>query len=46
MYLTYFKATLYENGSEVGHVEYDAQKGSANMNKFGSTSEKIRPLLT
>lgn len=45
MYLTYFKATLYEDGRVLGEVEYDAKMGGANMNKFGKTGEKIKPLL-
>ncbi len=45
MYLTYFKATLYEDGRVLGEVEYDAKMGGANMNKFGKTAEKIKPLL-
>lgn len=45
MYLTYFKATLYEDGRVLGEVEYDAKMGGANMNKFGKTANKIRPLL-
>jgi hypothetical protein len=50
-YLRYFKASVYENGSEagfsklVGEVEYDATNGSGNMDKFGTTASKIRPLL-
>ena len=46
MYLTYFRATLYEDGRVLGEVEYDAKMGGANMGKFGRTAEKIRPLLT
>ena len=46
MYLTYFRATLYENGRVLGEVEYDAKMGGGNMKKFGKTAEKIRPLLT
>lgn len=45
MYLTYFRATLYENEQVLGEVEYDARKGGANMGKFGRAAEKIRPLL-
>lgn len=51
MYLYYFKATVYEQAKEagfskvVGEVEYDAKMGGANMNKFGHTADKIRPLL-
>jgi hypothetical protein len=46
MYLTYFRATLYEDGRVLGEVEYDAKMGGANMKKFGKTAEKIRPLMT
>lgn len=46
MYLTYFRATLYEDGRVLGEVEYDAKMGGANMGKFGKTEDKIRPLLT
>ena len=46
MYLTYFRATLYEEGRVLGEAEYDAKMGGANMNKFGKTADKIRPLLT
>jgi hypothetical protein len=45
MYLTYFRATLYEEGRVLGEVEYDAKMGGANMGKFGKTAEKTRPLL-
>ncbi|WP_414665205.1 Sbal_3080 family lipoprotein [Horticoccus sp. 23ND18S-11] len=45
MYLTYFKATLMEDGKILGSAEYDARKGGGNMGKFGKTAEKIRPLL-
>ena len=46
MYLTYFHATLYEDGRVLGEVEYDAKMGGANFAKFGRTAEKIRPLLS
>jgi hypothetical protein len=45
MYLTYFQATLLENGRVLGRAEYDATHGSGRMDKFGKTAEKIRPLL-
>jgi len=45
MYLTYFRATLYDDGRVLGEVEYDAKMGGANMGKFGKTADKIRPLL-
>lgn len=46
MYLTYFRATLYDNGRVLGEAEYDAKMGSASMSKFGKTADKIRPLFT
>jgi hypothetical protein len=51
MDLNYFKASLYEQGSQlgfsklIGEVEYDAKMGDSNLNKFGHTADKIRPLL-
>ncbi len=45
MYLTYFHASIYEDGRFLGEVEYDAKMGGANMSKFGKTGDKIRPLL-
>ncbi len=45
MYLTYFEATLYEDGRVLGEVSYDAKMGGANMNKFGKTADKVKPLL-
>ena len=45
MYLTYFKATLMEEGKILGSAEYDARRGGGNMGKFGKTAEKVRPLL-
>jgi len=45
MYLTYFDVRLMDEGKVLGHAEYDARRGGANMGKFGKTAEKIRPLL-
>jgi hypothetical protein len=45
MYMTYFQATLLENGKVLGRAEYDSRRGGARMDKFGRTAEKIRPLL-
>lgn len=45
MYLTYFQVTLLEDSQILGRAEYDATRGGARMDKFGKTSEKIRPLL-
>ena len=45
MYLFYFEATLFEDHRLLGTAEYDARMGGANPGKFGSTADKIRPLL-
>lgn len=45
MFLTLFRATLYEDGRILGAVEYNSKMGRFNLNKFGRTAEKIRPLL-
>jgi hypothetical protein len=45
MYLTYFQATLLDNGRVLGRVSYDATWGGGRPDKFGRTGEKIRPLL-
>ncbi|MEM1098180.1 MAG: Sbal_3080 family lipoprotein [Planctomycetota bacterium] len=45
MYLTYFRAELWDRGQRIGEAEYDARAGSANLGKFGTTADKIRPLL-
>ena len=45
MYLTYFEGTLFENGKPIGNVEYDARGGNSNLDKYGHTADKIRPLL-
>jgi hypothetical protein len=45
MYLTYFHATLFEDGRVLGTAEYDARYGGANPAKFGHTAEKIGPIL-
>ncbi|MES2693297.1 MAG: Sbal_3080 family lipoprotein [Verrucomicrobiota bacterium] len=46
MYLTYFRATLYDDGRVLGEAEYDAKMGGANLAKFGTTADKLKPLLT
>jgi len=46
MYLFYFQATLMDNSAVLGTAEYDARTGGANMGKFGTTAEKIRPLIS
>ncbi|MEM1446128.1 MAG: Sbal_3080 family lipoprotein [Planctomycetota bacterium] len=45
MYLTYFRTELWDHGQRIGEAEYDARSGSANLGKFGTTADKIRPLL-
>lgn len=45
MYIFYFEATLFEDFRLLGTAEYDARMGGANMGKFGSTADKIQPLL-
>jgi hypothetical protein len=45
MYLTYFRATLYEQNRVIGEVEYDSRSGGGRLDKFGATTNKIRPLL-
>ncbi len=45
MYLTFFQATLMHENRVLGRVEYDATRGGGRPDKFGKTSEKIRPLL-
>lgn len=45
MYLTYFSATLYDDGRVLGEADYDARSGGANPAKFGKTANKIRPLI-
>lgn len=43
MYLRYFKAELHRGPATVGSVEYNTK--GADLNKFGRTANKIRPLL-
>lgn len=45
MYLSYFRADVFDNGRSIGSMEYDARSGGANMGKFGNTASKIRPLV-
>lgn len=45
MYLTYFRVELFDRGRPIAEAEYDARGGSAHLGKFGTTAEKIRPLL-
>jgi hypothetical protein len=45
MVLTYFTATLNQNGNALGTARYDSRGGGLNFGKFGPTASKIRPLL-
>jgi len=45
MYLYYFRIEIFEDFKSVGLAEYDAALGGANMGKFGSTEEKLKPLI-
>jgi hypothetical protein len=45
MYLFYANLTVWEADRMVGQAVYDARLGGLNLNKFGGTAEKIRPLL-
>ena len=42
MYLSKFRATLYEDGRVLGEIDYDSTRA---INHLGSTANKIRPLL-
>jgi hypothetical protein len=43
MYLRYFKASLHQGPIVTNSIEY--KTSGADMNKFGHTDNKIRPLL-
>lgn len=45
MYLHYAKIEVFEGRRVLGSAEYDARSGGANFGKFGSTREKIAPLV-
>lgn len=45
IYLFYARIEVFNRGRSVGMVEYDARRGGANMNKFGRTEAKLRPLI-
>lgn len=45
MYLYYFKATLHQGGRVLGSAEYDTRHGGLDLNKFGRTENKIKPVL-
>lgn len=46
MYLEYAQIDVFNEGRLAGRAVYDARSGKLNMNKFGSTAEKIEPLVT
>lgn len=46
MFLSYFKADLHQGPTIIGTAEYNTRKASGlDLNKFGHTDDKIRPLL-
>ena len=45
MYLSYARIEIIENHRSVGVAEYDASLGGLNLGKFGTTEDKIRPLI-
>ncbi len=46
MYLSYAQVQVFDGSQLVGSATYDATQGGANMGKFGSTAEKISPLIS
>jgi hypothetical protein len=45
MYLYYVRIEIFEDFRSVGLAEYDAALGGLNLDKFGSTEHKLRPLI-
>lgn len=45
MYLKYAKLTVFENNIRIGDAEYNAMTGSGQLDKFGRTADKIKPLV-
>lgn len=45
MYLQYAQIDVYHDKDLAGRAIYDARSGGLNMNKFGPTAEKIKPLV-
>lgn len=45
MYLTYFRIEIFDDFKSVAVAEYDAALGGMNLDKFGPTEAKIRPLI-
>lgn len=44
MYLTYAELKVFKHTDLVGEAVYDARQGGANMDKFGTTADKLRTL--
>ena len=45
MYLTYAELRVYERVNLLGEAIYDARRGGARFDKFGTTSSKLQPLV-
>ena len=45
MYLQYANFSVFEGENRIGYGEYNAAGGGLNMNKFGDTEDKIKPIL-
>ena len=45
MYLTYFRIEIFDDFKSVAVAEYDAALGGMNLDKFGPTEAKVRPLI-
>lgn len=46
MYLVYADIRVYDSNQLIGKAEYNARSGGGRLDKFGTTAEKIRPLLS
>ncbi|NBC22308.1 MAG: hypothetical protein GVY21_02405 [Gammaproteobacteria bacterium] len=44
-YLSTATIEVYEGSTKLGHVFYDARKGSGRPDRFGSATGKVRPLI-
>ncbi|MEM2159327.1 MAG: Sbal_3080 family lipoprotein [Candidatus Nitrosotenuis sp.] len=45
MYLYYADFAIYEGQKKIAHAEYDATMGGARLDKFGTTENKIKPII-
>ncbi len=45
MFLQYANFSVFKGDNRIGYGEYNAAGGGLNLSKFGSTEEKIRPIL-